>query len=276
MSLNSRIFEPPPYGSAAWQVWRRHGLGASEMAAVAGLDAYRGEYAVALSKRGLAEDSAESWPMTMGHLMEPHALDWYERTFGCELTRGETWGDARWPHCFATLDARVKDKHVGVEAKWSGRDWTEVPRHIHIQVQAQMALADLTAVDIVLVTPRTAPRLLATIERDDAEAYGICDLAEAWWVRYMTGDEMPPVDGSREASAWLDRQRGTDERDATEEQEALLYTLRDIRRTREAAEQDERRVINRLKASMAATGVLRARGARVTWSETKGDRKSVV
>lgn len=256
--------DPPPYGSPEWVEWRRFGLGASEMAAIAGLDPFKGEYEVWLTKKGLSETEA-SWPMTMGHLMEPVALDWSEATFG-PLVRGETWSDPRWPHLFATLDARRE--RVGVEAKWSTRDHAEPPRHWVVQAQAQMALADLTAVEIVLVTPRKAPHLLATIERT-ADAEAICDMAEDWWTRYIANGDTPEPDGSRAANQYLDTMRGEDAAEANDHQIGLVAQLRQTRRLIAVNEAEEKRIVGALKASMAGIGSLTGPGFRVAWSAVK-------
>ena len=255
----------PPYGSREWQEWRRHGVGASEVAAIAGVDAWKGEYALALEKRGEAEPVMESWPMRMGHIMEPVALSEYERLTGCSLIRGEKFMDERWPHLWATLDGRVD--HVGVEAKWTNK-WTEVPDHVLIQAQVQMGVAGLKRVDIVRVSAREAPTIIP-IARDDELVTDLCDMAEAWYVRYVEGDEMPPPDASVAASRYLDRVRGEPEMTATEEQAALVASLQGVRDALRRAEDDERRVINQLKASMAGAEALRGPGFRIAWKPTR-------
>ena len=261
------IVTVPDYGSEAWVSLRRRGIGASELPALAGVDQWKGEYEVAIEKRGESEPFTGNAATRWGHRIESVAIDAYEEETGrAPVIRGETWHDDRWPHLWATLDGRWE--RIGVEVKATTR-WTEPPSSVQMQAYAQMGLAGLDAVDVVRVSPYGEP-IITTIERDDDLIHDLLDMGEAWYVRYVLGDELPPVDASKAASRHLDRLRGTEERAATDEQEALLAKLREVRATKRQAEQVERQVINELKASMAGTGTLAARDARVSWSEVRG------
>ena len=271
--MTAKLVTVPAYGSDEWVARRRDGMGASDMAAIVDLDPWKGSYELALSKRGESDDGEQSWVMRMGHIMEPYGLEAYEREHGCTLTRGETFNNDRWPRCWATLDGRHDD--VGVEVKWTnswGRD--SVPRHIIVQVYAQMGIADLRAVDIVRVSSRDEPEVVARIERDEQAITGLLDTAEAWYARYVLGDELPPVDGSRGASRHLDKLRGDEERAANDQQVQLLDSLRAVRARLAEDEKTDRLIINELKATMVDTGVLTAPGVRVTWAATKGRAKT--
>ena len=268
--MTATLVQVPDYGSAEWVAKRREGMGASDMASIVGLDPWKGGYELALSKRGEADDIEQSWVMRMGHIMEPYGLDFYEQEHGT-ITRGETWHNDRWPHCWATLDGRRDD--VGIEVKWTNA-WREVPRHIVIQCYAQMGIADLARVDVVRISAREAPEVVATIERDEQVIVDLLDTAEAWYIRYVLGDEMPPVDDSRGASRHLDKLRGDEERVATDQQVQLLDSLRTIRARLAEDERADRLIVNELKATMADTGILVAPSARVTWAATKGRSKT--
>ena len=268
MSLNSTLVDVPPYGSPEWVEARKRGLGASEVSILTGDDRYRGEWDLAATKRGEAPDVEESWPMRMGHIMEPIALDAYERLTGrSPLVRGETWSDRRWPHVFASLDARWE--RIGVEAKWTNR-WPAdaVPRSILIQAYVQMGCADLTAVDIVRVSSREAPEVVATVERNpDVEA--VMDLAEAWWQSYMVEGKPLPVDASRAASRYLDKMQGPEDMDASNEQVQLAAQLRIVRGRMAGDEATERLITNRIKESMAGAYALAGPGFRISWRPSK-------
>jgi len=262
----SALVEAPPYGSPEWLAWRSHGIGASELASLVGADPYRGEYALALLKRGLSDDFTGNVATAWGQRIEGVALDAYEEFTGTVVYRGETWADERWPHLWATLDGRTG--RVGVEVKATTR-WQVPPPHVRVQALAQMGLADLEAVDVVRVSPYGEP-IITRLDRDDGAIGDLLDLGEAWYVRFVLGDEMPPVDGSREASRHLDTQRGDAETVATAEQATLAGALHEMRRRRDELESQERAVVNALKASMAGTGVLVGDGFRVTWQAVKG------
>lgn len=256
---------PPPYRSPEWIAWRRGGLGASDLAAVVGCDPYKGEYALALEKRGDAPDVEETVAMRWGARIESLALDAYTEETGRELVRGETFADERWPHLFATLDGRHAT--LGVEVKATTR-WVVPPRHVKVQALAQMGLAGLDAVDIVRVSPYGEP-LITTVERDDDAITDLLELGEAWYERYVLGDELPPPDGSREAMRYLDRFRGDEEAEATADQAAIVGALHQVRQRQDQLETERRALEGALKASMAGTGVLTGEGFRVTWSAVK-------
>ncbi len=266
MSLNSQLVDTAAYGSDEWVAARRRGIGASEMAAIAGMDPWKGEYALALEKRGESEPFAGNAATRWGHRIEGLALDAYsEMTGRSPIIRGETWTDRRWPHCWATLDGRWE--RIGIEVKATTR-WNDPPRHVRVQCLAQMGLADLQAVDVVRVSPYGEP-IITTIERDEQAITDLLDLCEEWYLRYVKGGEMPPPDGSRESMRHLDTLRGEEAAVATEEQRSLMSQLRHIRRRMEQEQADERRLIAALKASMAGTGSLTGPGFKVTWSAVK-------
>lgn len=256
----------PPYRSAAWVEWRRGGVGASEMAVLVGCDPYKGEYALALEKRGETGPIEETAAMRWGARIERDALDEYTAMTGRELVRGETFGDARWPHLFASLDARHAT--LGIEVKATTR-WVVPPRHVKVQAMAQMGLAGLDAVDVVRVSPYGEP-LITTIERDDALIGDLLELGEGWYRRYVLGDELPPPDGSREAARYLDRFRGDEEAEASPEQATIVGALRQVRVRQDTLKSERDSLEAALKASMAGQGVLNGEGFRVTWSAVKG------
>jgi predicted phage-related endonuclease len=208
--------------------------------------------------------------MTWGQRVQTLAADVYHDLTGKRVRNVHTTArHPRYPHVRASLDLRVVGERRAVEVKWTSKRLTEPLDAWRVQCLGQLGVTGLESVDILKLSGWEPP-VIWTVDRDEAAIASLMETAEAWYVRYVLGDELPEPDGSVAAGRHLDRLRGTDERDATPEQEALLSALHGLRRTRETAEQDERRVIQRLKASMAATGVLRAPGARVTWSETKG------
>lgn len=260
--MNARVITPPPYRSPEWQEWRRHGLGASEIAAVHGLDPRTTPYQLAARKRGLAEPQAETDAMRWGSRIEGVALDMYQEMQGVEVVRGETWEHDRWPTCWATLDGR--HGRVGVEVKATQR-WRTPPLHVQVQVQTQMGIAELERVDVVRVTPYGVPEI-TPIERDEQTIVQLLDGAEEWAARYIHGDEMPPLDGSPEARVVLDRLRGDGEMSATAEQEALARALRDVQAQAKTLEDREGHIKAAIKASMAGYGRLVGDGWHMTWA----------
>lgn len=149
--------------------------------------------------------------------------------------------------------------------------WRTPPLHVQAQVQAQMGIADLERVDLVRVTPYGSPEI-TTIERDEQTIADLLDKAEAWAVRYIGGDEMPPLDDSPEARVVLDRMRGDDEMAATAYQESLIATWREVKEQVKAHEAREEQVKAAIKASMAGNGRLVGDGWHVNWIDVAAPR----
>lgn len=259
----------PPYGSPDWVAWRNRGLGASDLPTLTGDNPWQSEYQLAAVKRGLAEPDPENEAMRWGHRLERVGIDLYRELTGRMVVTGETFGRQDHPHLWATLDGRVPGDAIGVEVKATRHRWDELPRRIVVQCLAQMGLADLAAVDVV-VLPFPEDPYIVRVERDEAAIADLMALGEEWWARYVEGDEMPPLDESPAARKALRGLRGDAERIADETQrEWALAWLRADAEVKRLEEQKE--TLKRLiKSSMAGAGVLIAPDARVTWSAVKG------
>lgn len=262
--------EAPPYGSPEWLEWRKHGLGASDLPAILGIDPYRSAYQLAAIKRGEASEEHAATPLQRwGLRMERVGLDWYsEYRQGARIEAGRVFGSTEHPHLWASLDGYDPAMNIGVEVKWAAR-WSEMPRRIEVQALGQNGIAHLDAVDVVKLSPYGEPTVIR-VERDEDAIEDLLAAGEAWYARYVLGDEMPPLDGSPAARRALSALRGTEERQATAEQAGLMDHLR---RTRDALKRlaaTEEQLVRDIKSSMAGTGVLVGPGFRASWTPTKG------
>lgn len=267
--MTATLVQAPPYGSAEWLAWRRHGLGASELPAIVGLDTYKSEYEIAAIKRGIETETHGATALQRwGLRMEAVGIDWYAEQTGSTVVTGETWADPRWPHLWASLDGRRSDSNIGVEIKYAAR-WVELPQRVEVQTLGQIGIANLDAVDVVRLSPYGEPDIIR-VERDDDAIGDLLALGEAWYARYVLGDEWPALDDSGAARRVLGALRGTEERTADDDQRATLANLRQVRDAIARLEAAEKGLTRDLKASMAGAGVLVAPDARVMWSAVKG------
>lgn len=274
--MTATLIQPPAYRSPEWHLWRRFGLGASDLPAIVGCpDAYRTEYQLWAEKT--ATEPPEDDPsdvMRMGAFLEDYALMRWEESTGLHLVTGETWVDTRWPNLWATLDGREPKRRIGVEAKYQSRGGGDgdLPERFVVQAFGQIGLADLLSVDVIRLDPRGGIHV-GRVERDDSRVFPLLDLGQAWYERHVIGGEAPPLDGSPEARRALDRLVGTEQREADERQRDLLADLRRTRVALERLTKAEESLVRDIKASMAGAGVLVAPAlARVTWSPVKGRR----
>lgn len=261
----------PLQGTPDWYAWRRNGIGASEIPAILGEDPYMGEYELALEKRGLTERSPENDAQRWGKRVQRTALEMVAESRGWTVRNVNTTAvSRRFPHVYASLDGRHQGQRRGIEVKLAREKWEdEPPRRVQIQCQTQMGVHEFEAIDVVKVAPYYSEPLVFTVERDDILIAKLLPLGEKWYDRYVLGDELPPVDGSRAASRHLDRQEGPPEMQADIDQAALAARLQAIRRTLKTAEAEESEVINRLKESMHGSYALVGHGFKVAWKPSK-------
>lgn len=170
----------------AWLAERRKGIGASDAAAVCGMSPYRGPLDVYLDKLGLLPEQ-ESEPMRWGLLLEQVVETAY-----CQET-GQPWIETRpmlrhqqYPWMLATLDRQRADGRI-VELKtartaegWGQAGTDEVPEGYLLQVQHQMAVADVDAADVAVLIGGSDFRVYHVARRQDLIDLLIMVEAEFW------------------------------------------------------------------------------------------------
>ena len=174
---------------------RRNFLGASEVAAVCGLDPMKSAADVWATKRGyLGQDESEA--AEMGNLIEPVLLTKYAA--GRKLERP---GTIIRGYRAATPDGIVEA--VNVQAKVVGArmlfHWTDgVPDYVQAQVQSEMYITELRLTDVVALLGGTDYQVFR-IERDDDAIAAINDVCARFWRDYVLGSKVPNIAMSRRA-----------------------------------------------------------------------------
>ncbi len=134
---------------------RNQGVGASECAAVLGLDPYRSAYDLYILKSELHEESgerAESEAQAIGNLIEPTTAALAEQRLGCRLVKPTSTYKAPNGVMFANLDRQVEKsirgadncelKSTGLTEGWGEEGTDQIPERTLIQVTAQMVCSD--------------------------------------------------------------------------------------------------------------------------------------
>ncbi len=285
----------------AQKALRRSGLGSSDIGAVAGLSPYAGPMDVWLVKRGLAE-VPETEAMRLGTALEPVIADLYERE---HVERGDalhgllrhpqhvwpstvdgTLAHPSEPWALATPD-RVVDLYdaqlraVGrrlVEIKsvaWrSAHHWgdahDDVPPWYRAQIAWQMAVTGVGVCDLAALIGGAELRVYR-IERDVELEAMLLDVGRAFWRRIERGEE-PPVD---ESETWRRHLEARFPRAAagliaaTREADEIAARLADARARRAAAEADEERAANELRAAIGDAEGIAGDGWKATWKAPK-------
>jgi putative phage-type endonuclease len=279
---------------------RSTGIGASEIAAVVGLNRYRGPIDVYARKLNLIPDEEAGEPAQWGNRLEQVIADAYaeeERIDPDTLWQPGTLRHPEHPVVLATPDrirlskrcmhsigpgahgarefwdrnVQVKTASLRVADRWGEAD-DDIPEEYLVQIQYEMAVTGLDQTDLpVLIggNEMRIYRLRADAELQDSLIYQ----AERFWRDHVQKREPPPVDGTEHWTGFLRARFPRDERPllpATDEARDLLTALGRARRAKELAEETEASAINRLKAICGdAAGIESV----CTWKATKPGQK---
>src|SRR5262249_7676789 len=137
-------------------------------------------------------------------------------------------------------DVLQRERRRGWEIKlvsWDQRgEWgpypEDVPDHYQFQVVWHMAVMEYDSWTVVARMGDDAP-VGFNFFRDQQVEDAVIRKARTIYERYILGDEMPPIDGSKAASAWLQhtfpRHKRPDLRPATAEETAILREYEKLR-----------------------------------------------
>lgn len=190
---------------AAWLAERAGGVGASESAAILGLNRWESPLAVYLRKTGDLPPASESPKMRIGKLMEPVIAALYREETGREpLSLQRFVRSSGHPWMTATLDCVCEDgrvvefKNVGPTqaGEWGESGTDEVPAMYLIQATHQMVCAGTDVADVAALIAGNDFRTY-TVPRDDRVAGRIVE-ATGEFMERVRRREPPPVDPDRD------------------------------------------------------------------------------
>lgn len=265
---------------------RRSGVGASEVAAILGLDPRRTPLALWLDKTGQRPPFEGNEWTRMGHRLEAVIADAYAEREGVELATCTTKRHPHFPHVFATPDRRVVGVNRLIECKavFSPRVMLEFgedgssdyPERYGVQAMVQAAVED--ADDVVIAALMGAELRAYRVPRDRTRERRILELVEAWWERHITRGEQPPMDGSEAASEWLKSQFPRDNGDLLEADATTAVLIREVIETRESAKlAEERFEISKQNLQQVigdASGIKADGVGKVSWKRANGVLKT--
>ncbi len=224
------LASPPvvPPDRQAWLDERRQGIGGSDIAALLGLDPFRGALDVWIGKVE-GWDAPETEDMIRGQVLEPGVLDWYARRLGVEVRPNtNTWTHATRSLCRCTVDAfadvagepekvvrlvSVKCPRRGGE-NWGDYDGsTRIPQNYAMQLQFEDAVSRGRCAELGgtihpvfhLAALVDGDLRIYNVERDEELQAVLLEQAEQWWERHVVARVPPELDGSDGARAWIRR-----------------------------------------------------------------------
>lgn len=253
---------------------RAKGIGASEVAALVGLDPYRSPIDV-WRKKVEGERSPDTIHTQRGRFLERAILDWYSAETGRKLTPGRTMAHAEHPLVLATPDALAPDRVVEAKApSWrTAREWDDgaVPERYVTQVTQQCFVARGNLADVVAYVDERLS--IVTIEYDAELAASLVDAIEAFWRKYVMTRTPPPPDGSESYAEWI-KERFAKTRPevvaASAEAERWARQLIAARASLKALEDQEREARTHLQAIIGDASGMHGSFGKASWKFNKG------
>lgn len=257
---------------------RSQGIGASEIAAIVGLNPWRSAHDVWLIKRGLV-DEAESVQTRMGSRVERCVLDEYQAETGAALAYPGTVAHPREPWMLATPDALVEAERRAVEVKcvgWRsafhwGEDADAIPDYYRPQVAWQLEVFGLEEAHVAAWIGGSDFRIY-TVRRNPTLAAALIEAGRRFWFDHVLTGDPPPVDGSDGARRMLSELYPRNTKPllrATDEHDALADCLQRARVAFEEAELAKRAAEHALIAAIGDADGIYSDAWRATYRATK-------
>lgn len=258
---------------------RRSSLGASEIAAVAGIDPFRGAWDVWAEKMGLdiAEPVAGS---DMGHLFERPLLEYYSRQTGIALTYPQTMRNPLETWMSATPDGLADDRVVQV--KVVGKDmafkWDNgVPEYVVCQVQWEMIVTRRPLATVVACVGGTDYRAL-DVPADRELQKTLYAIGRDFWFDHVLSGVPPDPDASEACrKALAARYRKAEGLiPATAELVSLAYQHKSLGASLAALKEDRDAIGNVLRLAIGEHAGFEWESGRCTWKPDKNGNRTLL
>lgn len=264
---------------------RQTGLGASEIAAVAGLDPHRTPLDIWMLKRGLAEPFPGNEFTRWGNRLEAVIAGAYAETRGVLLDTRDTLRHAGEPWMLATPDRvvlesggteerllQVKNRGLRQADRWGEPGTDQVPDEVAAQCHWEMAVTGLALCDVAVLIGGNDFRIY-TLRRDAEIEAALTGIGRRFWFDHVVAGVRPdPVAADGAALARLFPAHDDLLLPATHEHVTLTTQLLDVRARIAALEADREALEAHLKAAIGEHAGLDLPNGRVTWKATRSAR----
>lgn len=279
------ILTPENPDREAWLEQRRKGIGASDAAAVMGLDPYRSPLDVWLSKvhpEMLPEPENEEL-LQFGLDVEPAIAGAYERATKRQL---QTVTPAivhhqRYPEILCSPDRITMTGGPRlVQLKWESKfadkfgdpGTDQVPDAYLIQCAHEMSCVGCDFEDIATMHAGP-PVLIYPLHRDRELEKEIIERLRAFWADYVLKDIEPPVDSSAAWSGYLERKFPENRGEIVQVDRGTEFTWADdlinIRYQREVIKRYEAELENKIKSFIGNRDGITGDFGTITWRKCK-------
>lgn len=264
---------------------RRNGIGASDAAAILGIDPWKTPLEVFLDKVGIAEETKVEFgtPLYWGNILEDSVARAYSDCTG-EILRKSLVTLIHPGHHFIMchLDRKIEGKRKILECKTShmamGDKWGDVgtehaPLNYIVQVQHQMAVTGYEEADIAVLIGGSIFRYY-TIKRDEEIITKIIEEECKFWNGHVLTLIAPPCINKGDVKL-LFRQDDGEAIDATDEIAESIEKLIELKETSKNTEKEKSELEDRIALFMKGASIIQYYGKQLaTWKADKNGRRS--
>lgn len=271
-----------------WLAYRQSGLGGSDIGSILGFNKWKSPMQVYLEKIGEHNEDINSEAAYWGNELEDLVAREYSKRTGYRVRRHNfLLQHPQYPFLQANVDRIIIDKERGngvLECKtaneYTKKYWEddEVPPSYYLQVQHYLGVTGLKWGAIAVLIGGQDFRIYP-IERDEEIIETIIKEATFFWNEYVEQKKMPPADGSKATSDFLNNlYPETKENDIALPTDALALIEQYEQAKEQAAYFDEvkKEAENKLKALLGENEIGLLSDRTVSWkpySSTRIDSK---
>lgn len=247
------------------------GIGASDAAAILGIDRWHTALDVYNRVKGIVDPNADNREhLQWGNLLEPPIAARYTLVTGRRLRKVGLVRHPKIPWLYAHPDRLVVGQPGLVEIKVADRFDDDIPIYYRTQAIHQLIVTGREWVDFaVLEHGRRFKQPIPRYARDRAiEADFIAEL-ESFWRDHVLADVPPPMDGGHGGRQYLNKmypRAAATSMVATAEMLPLIQRYKLARLNRKQIEQAEEEAAQQIQALMGDAHHLIHPGGRFTWS----------
>ena len=252
---------------------RRTYMGSSDAAPACGESPFATPLDVYLAKRGEPKE-LDTFPIRFGNFNEMFVLSEFTRETGIELTDFQKhYRHPEYDFIGATIDARTAESTSAiVEAKTTSLHYDDLPDHIRIQVQEQLACAGLELA-FVPVLMRGRDLKIFEVAADDQLQERVLERMARLWARVQQGDPPPAITPSDVKQLFPQ-----DDGAKTVADPAMIEAtrkLRDVKETISSLSDQKTLLETAIQAEMGKHAILTDIEGRVlaTWKTTKPTKR---
>lgn len=256
-----------------WLLYRKQGIGGSDIASICGLNPFRSALSVYLDKTSDTVESIDNERMRIGRDLEDYVAKRFEEETGKKVRRNNfLMAHDDYPYLIANIDREVIGENAILECKttnsYAKKDWENgVPDYYALQCHHYMNVMELDRVYIAVLIGNEAFKYY-TIERDEEIIESLLAISKDFWENHIEKKEEPNPDGSDEYTKRLEQKYEALDKSVnltTEANKTRIERLETIKGLIKDLETEENQIKQELMIQMEDSEVAYIDEHKLTW-----------